>query len=133
MGLTDWDKKKSKATENIGFISRSGWFREPSPAEIARAIIIETESWQMTKGLKPYTLSAEYKTPKGHEHNLLQINENEKLERKLNAIQAYRNIPMGVPFENPTKEKREYLFVTQAIIFIVSILFFVLIIRKGIK
>lgn len=50
--LTDWEKTKNRRTANIGFISRGNAFRDSTPAETARALMIEIESWQATKGNK---------------------------------------------------------------------------------
>lgn len=59
-----WQKKIEKRTENIGFLSRTNAFREPTPFEKAQALAIETNSWQESRGVKPYTVSAEYFIPR---------------------------------------------------------------------
>jgi len=61
--MTDWEKYLKRKSDNIGFISRLGAFRDPTPAEIARAIMIETESWQKSIGKKNYKVGKEYSTP----------------------------------------------------------------------
>ena len=63
MTPSDWDKYLEKRTKNIGFRTRLGAFRDPTPAEKAAALAIEIDSWQATKGIKPYTVSAEYSKP----------------------------------------------------------------------
>lgn len=72
---TPWEKKKEKANAPLGFITRLNAFRDPTPGEIARAIAVETDSWQKTKGTRPYLVSAEYKTPLGHGINLKRTRE----------------------------------------------------------
>lgn len=136
MGLTDWDKLKEKKTKNIGFVSRANAFRSPSPAEVARAIMVETEAWQKTKGNK-IRISAEYNISKGtFGINLLKnsyFDQGRKESIRLDAMDAYIKTPMGVPFERLVKQRKEYLIAVQTIIFIISLLFLVLIMRKGIK
>lgn len=103
---TDWDKLKEKKTSNIGFISRSNAFREPTEAERARAVMIETQSWQEGRGKKPYTVSAEYSVAKGAGINLkgdTQFDEARKNSFKLDAIDAYINTPMGIEFKKEEK------------------------------
>lgn len=116
---TDWDKKIEKRTANIGFISRSNAFKEPTPAEKAAALAIETKSWEETanSGWKAaWKVSAPYSTSRGAGVNLrIDTIENRKklAERRERAIQAYLKTPMdknGVlkslgidvkPYENP--------------------------------
>lgn len=86
--LSDWEKFLKRRSDNIGFISRLGAFKDPTPAEIARAIMIETKSWQKSIGKKPYTTSQEYKTP-------IKINTIRVTHRK-EAIAAYLETPINI-------------------------------------
>ena len=100
----EWGKKIKKRTDNIGFISRSNAFRDPSPAEISAAMAKEIESWQATKGKKTYRLSADYSIPKGYGINL---KADQYYESRIHATYAYINTPMDAgnvdvtPYTNP--------------------------------
>lgn len=97
---TDWDKRKEKSEKNLGFISRTGAFRDPTPAEKAQAIAIETESWQASKGKflgGGWKVSAAYSIPKGAGRNLRADRVDGEpingIQREV-AMQAYIDTPM---------------------------------------
>lgn len=98
MGMrSPWQKLLEKKAANIGFMSRLGAFRDPTPSEKASALAIEINSWQATKGTRPYSISAEYKTPLGHGFNLKanrQFQEPLKGPKRIDAIEAYIETPM---------------------------------------
>ena len=100
MPKTDWEKKLEKATKNIGFITRSNAFSEPTAAEKARALAIETESWQRTQksGWKSsWKVSAPYAVAKGAGTNLRatrRCGEPLGKNRRDRAITAFVNTPM---------------------------------------
>lgn len=94
-----WKKLLEKRTANIGFISRTNAFKDPSPAEIARAIMIETESWKNTKGQVTWTVSAPYSRPLGKGINLMRTREAEEPilgPIRQSALSAYVTTPMNV-------------------------------------
>ena len=80
---TDWEKYLDRRTKNLGFMSRLGAFRDPTPAEIQRAILIETEAWQQSKGKKTYKTSLEYSISKKEEGFTVSIMPKES------AVKAY--------------------------------------------
>lgn len=92
---SDWDKVVEKRTKNIGFASRLGAFKDPTPAEIAAAMAIEIESWQKTKGTRPFKVSGEYAVPFGHGKNLRATGESSvSYEGMLRGVRAYQETPM---------------------------------------
>lgn len=105
MGVkSNWQKKIEKRTDNIGFISRLNAFREPTQAEKAAALIKEIESWQSTRGVKPYSISAEYSIPQGHGFNLKQDTQKPNNNHIKSAIEAYMHTPMGLEMDTSTYE-----------------------------
>lgn len=94
---TPWEKKLEKSRTNIGFLTKAGGFKDPTPSEIASALSIETKSWQATRGKRPYRVSEPYSTPKGHGVNLLATRESGEPVRgpeRQKAVDAYIHIPM---------------------------------------
>ena len=108
--MSDWQKYLERRSKNLGFASRLGAFRDPTPAEKATAIAIEIDSWQATKGVKPYTLSAEYSKPLGHGFNL-KPDLSLKVDLRERAIKAYIETPMnaGTVDVTPYLEKQSLL------------------------
>lgn len=102
MPKSDWEKKIEKRTANLGFISRINAFREPSDAEKASALAIETKSWQETKGKKPYTLGMDYSTSVyksiGHYGQNIKATraDGQKAEHRKEAIEAYIETPIDI-------------------------------------
>ena len=47
---SDWEKKLEPRKANIGFLTRSDAFAEPTPAQRAAALAHETKSWQASIG-----------------------------------------------------------------------------------
>ncbi len=91
---TDWEKYLDRRTKNLGFMSRLGAFRDPTPAEIQRAILIETKAWQESKGKKTYSTSAEYAVSRKNEKPTLNHIDLINIKRKHPAVQAYVNTLM---------------------------------------
>lgn len=86
--MTEWEKFLERKKANIGFITRGKAFREPTDAEIARAIMIEVKSWQQSRGKKTFTKSEEYKVPRKS------IESESDAYRRAEAIIAYCDTPI---------------------------------------
>lgn len=94
---SDWEKTVERKTSNIGFVTKVGGLREWTIAEKTAALYKEIESWQKTKGTKPYKVSAEYPAPhnngihcKGVAMEMLY----EYVEKNKRAGNAYLNTQM---------------------------------------
>lgn len=85
-----WEKKIEERTRNIGFVSRLGAFREPTPAEKEAALCIEIKSWQATVGKKTYSTSAEYNIPIKTEYKKIVPTHRQE------AINAYIGTPIDI-------------------------------------
>ena len=92
--MNDWEKYIERRSKNIGFLSRLGSFRDPTPAEIQRAILIETKAWQESKGKKKYTTSEEYSISRRNEKPTLNHIRLIEIKRKEPAVKAYINTLM---------------------------------------
>lgn len=89
MGIkTAWEEVIQRRKENIGFLTRTGAFCEPTEAEKAAALSIELNNWSETRsswaptkgalpspGKKTWTTSFEYTTPLGAGINLKRTRE----------------------------------------------------------
>jgi hypothetical protein len=75
MGVTPWANILARRKANIGFITRLQAFDEPTPEMKASALALEINKWQETIGKRPYSVSAEYKTPLGPGINLKRTRE----------------------------------------------------------
>jgi len=95
--MNDWEKFLERRKKNLGFVTRLGAFHNPTEAEKAAALEIEINSWQATKGTRPFTVSAEYSNPLGHGINLKATRDvGEKAEHREEAIKAYINTDMDI-------------------------------------
>lgn len=95
MNKSPWQQKIEKRTQNIGFLTRSGIFREPSEAEKAVALAVETKSWQEPKWKDHWKTSVEYSESKASKENLGTNLKSAQDQIKIQkAIKAYRETPM---------------------------------------
>jgi len=72
---TPWEAVLERRKANIGFVTRTDAFENPTDGMKAQALAIETKKWQETIGKKPFHLGNEYSVPKGHGINLLRTRE----------------------------------------------------------
>lgn len=94
---TPWVQWIEKRNKNIGFASKVGAFKPPTPAEKAAALSIETVAWQLSQGKRTFTASEEYRIPVGHGINLLRTREpGGRLDgpEYKSALESYVTTPM---------------------------------------
>lgn len=96
--MTPWQAILDRRKANIGFATKVGGLRPPTPAEKNIALSIEMAAWQLSQSKKTWHLNgSEYSTPIGPGINLLRTREP---GGKLNgpeynkAIDAYVHTPM---------------------------------------
>lgn len=85
--LSDWEKYIERRSKNIGFATKLGAFRDPTPAEKAAALAYEIKTWQDSIGKKNYTVSVEYSVSRGVLPNVPEP----QIDK---AIRAYIETPM---------------------------------------
>lgn len=93
MSKTPWQRFLDRKTQNIGFITKTGAFRDPTPAEKHAALLHEIGDWQASKGKRIYSISDEYSVPKGFGINLKEDPSDIEI-RKAKATKAYVETPM---------------------------------------
>lgn len=94
---TPWIEILERRKANIGFASKVGGLKPPTPAEKAAALSIEMASWQLSQSKKTWTVSSEYSFPLGTGINLKRTREpGGKMDgpEYNNAIHAYVVTPM---------------------------------------
>lgn len=109
MKKTAWDKEIEKRTSNIGFISRSNAFREPTPSEKASALAAETISWQETIGKRPYRIIGEYNISKGFGINLKSTRQYHEILKIYNRSEAEKKYIETEMDENGRKILEKYV------------------------
>jgi len=90
---SDWQKYIDRKTAPMGYATRLGAFREPTPAEKSLALLYEIESWQKSRGIRPYKISAEYSVSQCKE---LGTSLYDPVNRIPKAVEAYINTPMQI-------------------------------------
>lgn len=92
-----WVEILERRKANIGFASKVGGLKPPTPGEKAAALSIEMASWQLSQSKKTWTVSSEYSFPLGTGINLKRTREpGGKMDgpEYNNAIHAYLVTPM---------------------------------------
>ncbi len=105
---SDWEKYLERRTNNIGFVSKLGAFRDPTPAEKAAALAIETKAWQESVGQKSWALSEEYSIPYGPGINLkseenkprLEMSKDAYIKTKMELVGKYQQLQIDLKVYN---------------------------------